>query len=188
MRARRIVGTVAVASVLLAGCAGSNSNLGQESDPPVDESAAASPAQTPVEEPAETPNPTPTEDPLGPPVTVTILMDVDRTETITELLKQFGEQGWCETGLATVLDGSGGQAVTLDVAGVDTPFSGRFVPSPMNGPDLPCQVEAVITGVPSGATAYVAEQTGQAKGSILAGKASVTGAELEANGNMITLE
>jgi len=135
-------------------------------------------------------DPPPEEEPtpeLGPPITVTVVLDVDRDGNISDLMADFGEQGWCSRGLVAALDSSGGDAVRLEVFGIEQPFTERFQPSPMNGDDLPCKVEAEIQGVPSGAQSYSATQTG-GQNSILAGKATVTGDELERNANIINLE
>jgi len=121
---------------------------------------------------------------LGPPVSVTVILDLDGY--IKGLIKDYGYQGWCLP--KTILDNAGGQAVSLEVEGLDAPLSAKFQPSPMNGTDLPCQVEAVINDVPSGAASYVARQTGGEVNTNVAARASLTGEELERNGNLITLK
>jgi len=123
----------------------------------------------------------------GPPVQVTILLDLDRDQTISDLMGKAGEQGWCETGLTTLLNNAGGPGVSLKVSGIETPFSGRLVPSATNGADLPCEVEAVIENVPSGLKRYSAIQVG-GKSPSLAAAASVSGDELVANANIMILK
>lgn len=119
-------------------------------------------------------------------VTVTVILDLDKDGVITSALELAGEQGWCPVTVGEL--GKIGQAVNLKVDGIDTPFTGRLKASPSNGDDLPCQVEATIPNVPSGAKLYTATQTGGTSSSVLTGEATVTGTELEANANIINLK
>lgn len=148
----------------LAACGGSTTTLGAVNVPSGEASATTSPS-----------------------ITVTVVLDLDLSGAITRALGNSNKRGLCKLVFTTVLDGTGGRSVTLKVAGVDEPFTARLRPSPRNGADLPCQAEAMIPGVPSGASSYVAKQTGPGGGNALSGKATVTGKELEANSNVINL-
>lgn len=149
----------------------------QDDDPAGSESTSEEQPPTPEE-------PTPT---LGPPVTVTVILDVYEKASFAKAIEQLGEQGFCAATLYTALDSLGGDAVTLEVDGVEQVFTGRFEPASGNGPDIPCKAEAEIPNVPSGAEKYVATQTGSEPIS-LTGKATVTGSELERNANIINLQ
>ena len=57
-----------------------------------------------------------------------------------------GGGGMCEIGVGAVIEGAG---ATVEMTLPDgQKFVSRFVPSPINGQDLPCQIEAVFEDVP----------------------------------------
>lgn len=147
----RVCGIVGLAAVLAAcggsspgtealpeGAGASGSGLAASVSPSMAESASQSPADA---------SPSPS---VAVKTGDVIAYSKSAEKAIKDLMGQgigvSGGGGMCELGVGAVIESAG---ATVELSLPDgQKFVSRFVPSPINGQDLPCQIEAVFEDVP----------------------------------------
>lgn len=101
--------------------------------------------------------------PSSAPVAVTVVSKLPE-RTLKSLMEDYGDlgDGACQMALGAAMD-STGSSVELEAFGQPV-LTARFEPSPVNGTQLPCRLEATFDGVPGGATEYAVRLIGGSLG------------------------
>ena len=180
-------------TALLAACGGATPEAEAPGDGTVASGSGLAASVSPSA--AQSTNPAPSDASPSPSVAVktgdVIAYSKSAEKAIKDLMGQgigvSGGGGMCELGVGAVIESAG---ATVELSLPDgQKFVSRFVPSPINGQDLPCQIEAVFEDVP------IPDEQSQVRFTSLGGPnvytrqtAEIAGRKLIANGFTVQLD